>query len=235
MRTLTLIAGTNGAGKTQFFPYFMERGFLSAVPVNIDGLEKYIDNAKLPNDFFRYENARRKEIDRIFTDSCRYAIHQNLDFSYECNLRRDQLKNVALFDNAGYRLNLIFIWLDNEEISTQRVQKRVEEGGHFVGKESIRHNYREGLTNLDISYQDWNEVYVFDNSADIATNPHQIFTLLLHIKAGKFEYVSKQFLLKEKITEKLPNIYKAILAQEIEVKKGVTAEEKIRGKVVSPK
>jgi len=209
--TLTLIAGTNGAGKTRFFPYFMEHGFLSVVPVNIDGLEKNIDTNRLPHDYLRYGTALKKEIDRVFTESCFYAIKKRQDFAYECNLRIDQLKNVALFDEAGYRLKLIFIWLDNVNLSEQRVQKRVEEGGHFVGKESIHNNYWEGLKNLDDSYQHWDEIHIFDNSTDVDNNPAQMFTLLLHAKSGKIEYVSKQFFLKEGIMEKLPKIYNVCL------------------------
>ena len=128
MPTLTLIAGPNGAGKTCFSSHFVKQGLLNVMPVNIDGLENSIDENKLPNDFLRYERERRREIDRIFKESCNYAIEKQADFSFECNLRKNQVQNVGLFENAGYKLNLIYLWLDNVELSEKRVQKRVKEG-----------------------------------------------------------------------------------------------------------
>jgi predicted ABC-type ATPase len=219
MRTLTIVAGTNGAGKSYIFS-----GFLKAINllnetvevVIIDELEKYINETKIPFDFLRYEKERRKEIDRIFTELCQDAINYNRDFAYECNLREDQLKNVQLFENAGYQLNLIFIWLDNTEISTRRVQRRVAEGGHSVGEDDIVRNYKEGLHNLDTNYQFFNEVYVFDNSVDVRDTPSgEEFTLLLHIQKGKIKHGVPQFLTREDIATKLPNISKAFQNWEV--------------------
>jgi predicted ABC-type ATPase len=212
MRTLTIVAGTNGAGKSYFSDYLKALKLFDATTevVNIDGLEKRIDETKIPFDFLRYERERKKEIDRIFTELCRDAINHNRDFAYECNFRADQLKNVQLFDDAGYQLKLIFIWLDTMAISRSRVQRRVAEGGHNVSKEDIVRNYNEGLHNLDTNYQFFNDVYIFDNSVDIEATPSgEIFPLLLHIQQGTIKHGVSQFLTREEITTKLPNIAKA--------------------------
>ena len=89
MKTLTLIAGPNGAGKTSFADYFVEQGLLKVPPVDMDGLEKFINWDKIPDDPLRYERERRKEIDRIFCEICDNAIEKRLDFAFECNLREE--------------------------------------------------------------------------------------------------------------------------------------------------
>jgi len=213
MATLTLIAGPNGAGKTSLSSYFEKENLFKVKPVDIDGLDKLINEDKIPNDMLRYEKERRKEIHRIFCEMCDNAIKKGLDFAYECNLRKDQIESVGLFEEAGYKLNLVYMWLDNVELSEQRVQKRVKSGGHPVGKDSIHRNYEEGLENLDLTYEEWNELYVFDNSVDIDNNSNKDGTLLLFIKSGEVMYVSNQFIKKEGIKKKLPRIMKQITKQ----------------------
>ncbi len=179
------------------------------MPVNIDALEQNIDQNKLPHDIQRYSRERAKEIDRLFTESCMYAIEKQQNFAYECNLRIDQLKNVRLFDEAGYKLRLIYIWLDNVDISTMRVKKRVLQGGHSVGIESIVENYYSGMKNLDDSFYDWHEVYVFDNSMDISDDAEfPGIPLLLYKDETGINYVSNLLYKKENIRVKLPSIFR---------------------------
>ena len=182
-------------------------------PINIDALADSIDESVLPDDFMRYARLKAKELDRVFTDQCQKSIYKEEGFAYECNLRIDQLKNVALFDNAGYDLVLIYIWLDNVAISKQRVAKRVSQGGHFVDNSSIQENFKSGLANLDSSFLDWSEVYMFDNSVDFQEGGLESnFPLLLHIKEQKIQYCTNLFLQKENIAEKLPHIHKEVKA-----------------------
>jgi len=43
------------------------------------------------------------------------------------------VKYVGLFEEAGYEINLVFLWLNDLSKSFKRVEKRVAEGGHQVG------------------------------------------------------------------------------------------------------
>ena len=189
-------------------------GILTVEPVNIDALANSIDENKLPDDILRYNKVRAKELDRIFTERCKEAINANDDFAYECNLREDQQKNIPLFNEAGYELVLIYIWLDNIGISKRRVEKRVAHGGHHVGEESIRENYTAGLKSLDSRFRDhWDEIYIFDNSIDINfqdSNEIEVFPLLLHIKNEEIQYRSDLIFQKENIANKLPLIYQTL-------------------------
>jgi predicted ABC-type ATPase len=208
---LVLIAGPNGAGKTQFFQFFKSAGIIDVNPVNIDALEKDINEDNLPFDPMRYERVRRKEIDRIFTESCESAIRLKLNYAYECNLRIDQVKNVALFDEANYKLALIYIWLDSVEISKFRVKKRHNEGGHFVGDESIDYNFKEGLKNLNESFLDWDELYIFNNSIDIVDDTSVSFQFMLYMNNKEVRKVFEPFFRQEIVMAKLPDISKYII------------------------
>lgn len=67
------------------------------------------------------------------------------------------------------------------------------------------------MKNLDSSYEDWDKLYVFDNSVDVDSNPNQDFTtLLLQIESGKIKHISNQLMKKEGIEEKLPRITEQI-------------------------
>ena len=197
--TLTLLAGPNGAGKSSFTKFFRENGLIECPVVNIDALE--IDESMLPYDPMRYFIERRKALHKIFRLLCEDAVKDRRDFSFECNLRYDQLINIDLFDEGRYKINLIFLWLNDVSISHKRVQKRVANNGHYVGKDSIERNYCEGLKNLDQHFRDWDSIYIFDNSTDFGTD----LPIIFFISQGDVYLLSKKYD-KEYLKAKFPNI-----------------------------
>lgn len=197
--TLTVLAGPNGAGKSYFSDFFVQTNLVSTQPINIDALEEQIDKSRIPNDPLRYGTEVIKAIDKIFQSLCKNAILKNEDFSFECNLRKDQLSSVNLFEQAGYQINLIYIWLDSITISQERVSLRVSEGGHPVGLESIKRNYQEGIQNLDFSVAEshWGHIYIIDNSKNIKHKGNPL-SLLIEIDNKKVIQISNDFLSKNR-------------------------------------
>ncbi len=55
---------------------------------------------------------------------------------------------LADLKNAGYTVDLIFLWLPSAEFAIQRVMDRVRRGGHAVASETVRRRYRSGLRNF---------------------------------------------------------------------------------------
>lgn len=199
MPTVTVLAGPNGAGKSWFSDFLVEVGFISITPINTDALKEQIDTNLLPHDPLRYEKSIRKETDKIFIQLLQSAIHKHEDFAFESNLRTDQLSCLSYFENAGYEINLIYIWLDGIEISKERVNARVNEGGHLVGDRSIVGNFNEGLRNLDLSVSDnhWNHVYLIDNSKT-AKAKEDSMSLLIEIDNGEIITLSNNFFTPER-------------------------------------
>jgi len=204
--TLTLLAGPNGAGKSYFSNFFVEAGFISTLPINIDALEERVDKSRLPDDALRFERKLKEEIDKVFNELCHEAIDNQRDFAFECNLRLGQLKCVSSFEKAGYRINIIYIWLDSIEISEQRVRVRVSEGGHLVGLESIKINFYEGVNNFDLSVTEgnWDHVYLIDNSKDVKSKGDPL-SLLLEMNDHQIVHCSDNFFTSQR-KKLLPSI-----------------------------
>jgi predicted ABC-type ATPase len=49
---------------------------------------------------------------------------------------------------SGYKVILLFFWLESPQMAEHRVAMRVEEGGHDIPKEVIHRRYWAGLSNL---------------------------------------------------------------------------------------
>ena len=50
--------------------------------------------------------------------------------------------------SSGYRLNLIYFWLQSPELALERVHKRVASGGHNIPEDVVRRRYERGRINL---------------------------------------------------------------------------------------
>jgi predicted ABC-type ATPase len=198
--TLTVLAGPNGAGKSYFSKFFLERGWITVTPVNIDALENFVDTTRLPHDCMRYGKVLETEVNNVFNQLVESAIQNKKDFAFECNLRVNQLKCVNCFDRAGYNIDIIYICLDSIELSKDRVQIRINEGGHFVGDNSIKENFKQGLANLDESIAGpdpcWNHLFLIDNSKDLK-GKGDVLTLLLEMEGQKVVQVSDFYRKKE--------------------------------------
>ncbi len=132
MPTVTILAGPNGAGKTRNTDQLLSLQLLPSFPIDLDLLvAQAIDS--LPHSFYGADAMLAKSVDKLFHLYCIEAIKAGSDFCYECNFRKEQLKYVGLFEEAGYEINVIYFILNNIEQSVQRVNFRVtQEGGRSV-------------------------------------------------------------------------------------------------------
>jgi predicted ABC-type ATPase len=193
MPSLTILAGPNGAGKTRNTNFLLLDNLLNALPVDLDLLvvQAYSD---LPHSFYGAEERLGKSVDRLFYNYCKDAIDSNHDFCYECNFRKDQLKYVGLFEEAGYSLNLIYCILNSVEQSIQRVNYRANnENGRNVDLNSIQENFKQGLSNLDNHYQDFDRVLIIDTSQDDYKNSGHSLNLQLDIQKDKVSCFNQKF------------------------------------------
>lgn len=208
--TVTVIAGPNGAGKSSLQSLLRQAHLFDCSVVNIDALEIDIDT--LPADPLRYAGEIAKRTDKKFRELCEEAISKKNDFAFECNLRAEQVKYLGLFEEAGYNINLVFIWLDSLELSIDRVKKRVLKGGHHVGNKSIKINYTEGLKNLDEYFTDWNNVYIINNSKDLSdkTSEEIRLPLIIYIEKGEIRYVTRNINI-DILNRDFPNIMQSFI------------------------
>ena len=210
MPSLTILAGPNGAGKTRNTDQLLLINLLPSIPIDLDLIgAQAIDN--LPESFYGAELRLAKYVDKLFHSYCIEAIKIGTDFSYECNFRKDQLKYVSLFEEAGYKLNLIFFLLNSLDQSAQRVNFRVTyEGGRSVDSLSIKENFNQGLLNLDNHFQDFHRVIIVDSSQDNYIESNYNLNIQLDIEGTKVTCFNKNFPSKE-LRALLPKISELVV------------------------
>lgn len=210
MPVLTILAGPNGAGKTWYSNFLLQKSeLLTTPPFNIDLIDKDEIYSKLSGNIYNAQNEIARIKHDLFTQRCETAIREKVDFSYECNLRTDQVQHIKKFEDAGYKLYLVFVFLETVELSHERVKYRVEKhSGNRVDKDSINENFKISLANLDISFEDWDRIVIIDNSSDFKKDVDLSYDLI--VQNGTIMHCSKEFP-PESVTPLIPEIWKKIV------------------------
>ncbi len=69
-------------------------------------------------------------------------------------------------EQAGYRVELVFLWLPSADLAVARVADRVRLGGPEVPEETVRRRFAAGLRNFFSLYQPLaNSWRIYDNAS----------------------------------------------------------------------
>ncbi len=157
MPDLYIIGGPNGAGKTttalRVFPRLGVTAFVNA-DIIAQGLS--------PLDV---ESAAR-DAGRLMLSEMERYLERGDDFALETTLASRTLAPfVRRSKAAGYRFNLIYMWLESADLAVNRVARRVSSGGHNIPEDVIRRRYKRGRANFFGLYRELaDEWSVIDNS-----------------------------------------------------------------------
>lgn len=155
---LYIIAGCNGAGKTTLAYTLLPDILKCSEYINADEIAKGISPFQASKVAFQ---SRRIMLERIKT-----LLTSGEDFAFETALAARSYIN--LIENAqemGYRVTLLFLWLNSPELALERVKARVESGGQGVDKEVLKRRYAFGIRNLNLLYMNKCDSWmIFDNS-----------------------------------------------------------------------
>ena len=96
-----------------------------------------------------------------------------IDFAFESTLAaRHFARFLRDCRSSGYRLNLIYFWLQSPELALERVHRRVASGGHNIPEDVVLRRYERGRINLTQLYLPLCDTWVvYDNSGD---EPHLV-------------------------------------------------------------
>lgn len=131
-KTLYIIAGANGSGKTTFALSYTELNNLHFI--NADEIAKSYD----PNDISKYKVKAGKE----FFRQLELNLNENKSFMIESTLSGRYLKDVIIkAEERGFKVVLIYIFLESEIENILRVKNRVLNGGHDVPEIDIKRRY----------------------------------------------------------------------------------------------
>lgn len=157
-RMLVVVAGPNGAGKSTLVREYLQP--LEITLVNPDALARALFPDAPP--VAAYEAARAADLVRAD------LIERGVSFCMETVFSDPEGAKVEFLRDAqqrGYTVMLIFIGLDDSDVSIVRVARRVENGGHDVPIDKLASRFPRTLVNLAnaLTFVDYTMVY--DNSS----------------------------------------------------------------------
>ena len=159
MPSIYIIAGCNGAGKTTASFTVLPEMLGCKEFVNADEIAKGLSPFQPETVSF---HAGRLMLERIME-----LIDLEVDFAFETTLTTISYRNtIELARNRGYKITLLFFWLNDVKLAIERVATRVSEGGHHIQEDVIIRRYFRGLVNLtNIFIHICDYWIVIDNSA----------------------------------------------------------------------
>ena len=158
-KTLYIVAGCNGAGKTTASLRFLPSIYKCEHWVNADEIARGLSP-------FHPESVAI-EAGRLMLERIQYHLTRGDTFAIETTLAtRSYHRLVKQAQSLGYRVELVFFFLPSPEMAINRVRHRVKHGGHNIPKDVIVRRYYAGLRNLKDIYArivDRWVIFRFDN------------------------------------------------------------------------
>ena len=138
---LYIIAGPNGAGKTTASFNLLPEVLHCPNFVNADEIARGL--SPFAPELVAFQAGR------IMLQRIEELLLQKVDFAIETTLATRSYGNlVHRAQVLGYKVHLIYFFLENEEQAIERVAQRVSNGGHNIPEEDIRRRFKRGIYNL---------------------------------------------------------------------------------------
>lgn len=159
--TCYVIAGPNGAGKTTFAMWYLPRVAHCVEFVNADSIARGISPLN--------EAAVQMEAGRLFLKRLSELRGRGVSVAFETTLSgRAHVRVLRGFREAGYRIDLNYLWIPSAEFSAVRVASRVANGGHDIPAEAIARRYVKSVANLRHLYLPLADyAAVWDNASEL--------------------------------------------------------------------
>ncbi len=157
-KKVIIIAGPNGADKTTFAREFLPREADCPTFINIDMIAAGLSP-------FRPERAA-VQASRLMIGEMESFLRREESFAVETTLAaRGYIRRIPLWQEAGYVVKLIYLWLPSVEMALERVAHCVAQGGHAVPDQVVRRRFEAGWRNFNDMYKERVDGWqLFDNS-----------------------------------------------------------------------
>ena len=145
MPRLYIISGCNGSGKTTASYTLLPELLECSEFVNSD------EFAKSLSPFAPSEASIAAS--KYMLMKITYLLERSDDFCVETTLAtRSLLGIIREAKSKGYKVTVLYFWLNSPELAIKRVKARVAAGGHNIEDDVIRRRYRMGLEYLFRTY-----------------------------------------------------------------------------------
>lgn len=157
-KSVYVIAGPNGSGKTTFAKMFLPDYVMCPNFVNADLIAQGLSP-------FEPRSAAIKAGKLVLQQIHEYA-ERGVDFAFETTLAgKSYVSLLEELKRGGYAIHLFFLWLPSAELAIARIKERVQEGGHHVPADDVRRRFIRGINNFYNLYEPLlNSWMLFDNS-----------------------------------------------------------------------
>ena len=159
---LYIIAGPNGSGKTTFARKFLPDYANCLEFVNVD----LIAGGLSP---FDPERAALRA-GRIMLEQIHSLGNRGLDFGFETTLSGKSYLRLLneLNQRKGYNIHLFFLWISSVKLALERIELRVQQGGHDIPEAVVRRRFNKGISNFFHFYRPVVDRWIiFNNSGDV--------------------------------------------------------------------
>lgn len=160
--TLYIIAGCNGAGKTT--------ASFTILP-DILNCRQFINADEIAKGLSPFNpNSVAIEAGRIMLRRIGELLTLKETFSIETTLAtKSHVEHVKKAHDLGYRVVLLFFFLESPQLAIQRVAHRVSEGGHDIPVHIIKRRYIAGIKNLFELFIPIVDYWLIANNSEVTT------------------------------------------------------------------
>lgn len=151
-----MVAGPNGSGKTTLTRMLMAAGVDLGIYVNPDDIAANLEGA--------YDE-RVREAQRVADATRAACIAAGRSFSFETVMSHpSKLDVLRLAKEAGFRIEMFFVGIDDPQVNVTRVGIRVAQGGHDVPAERVVARWHRTMGQVADAIRLCDRALVYDNT-----------------------------------------------------------------------
>ena len=150
-KTFLVFAGANGSGKSTIAEEFLKTERFDYI--NADDIAKKMN----PTDISKVRISAGKEFNHRINNN----FESGISFAIETTLSGNTY--ISTFKKAkylGYKIILVYTFVDNPQVCIERIKTRVQNGGHFIPDEDVIRRYSRSKINFWTRYKNLSDTWL---------------------------------------------------------------------------
>jgi len=159
-KSVYIIAGPNGSGKTTFARKFLPLYAHCENFINADLIAQGLSPFS--------PNIAAMKAGRLVIREIHELSEKGANFAFETTLSgKTYLALLKSLKGKGYKIHLFFLWIPAAGLALERIKDRVASGGHDVPVADVRRRFRRSIKNFLNVYEPLMDSWMlFDNSEE---------------------------------------------------------------------